>query len=360
MNDFFTALQIYVKLQTSCELLTTLQEKYELTKKDLAGLRKFYEQRNLIFYDNNEYDYDARDEQADTEDVDDDEADDDETYVGNIASMVIAPKNTYTSLIEKIESPDVLNASLMARYNEISDDAVNPFQRESLVPVIDKKYIKKLTEKNKTKDQNQQSGTEELSAKLIREKQIQEWIDFICKREIVQFTIKKGINRSVIAKPLGLYQPDGTDRVKVIFQDVKSKEIAETDITNIRYGGTFGMSKVTSPKTYSNLCETFEIDEYLNNKPVKEVIARVYKPDRAHVLDKLKKVFGDKLEEETDTEKFHRVCIKVDDPMDYLELFSSYGRSVAIEEPAELREEIINEKKRILNFYYSLEDEIPK
>ena len=302
MSNLKKGLQIYLRLQNSEEDLLELQKECKLNQQELKVVKDFYLERDMLF-----------------------EVSDDEYAVGYYGGYS-------TSIIERIKSLDILNVSLMKQYQEITDQMTGPFILSNPTTIIDKRSSQTI-----------QFQTEKETIKKM-------WIDAIIKHKILKIVTSDGtaIENSEV-KPLGLYYPDGSDRQRGVYKKIVKTENSEEVIDEVEFDN---IRDCTELKNRRFKPIPFSIKKYLNNKKQQYMLLRVY--PQAHVLEKLKKVFIDNLQEESKSDGYVRVKVKTDDPMQYCKLLESYGKSVLVEEPKELQNQILENAKECLTFYEKL------
>ena len=99
----------------------------------------------------------------------------------------------------------------------------------------------------------------------------------------------------------------------------------------------------------------FDIRDYLRIRRNKKLILRVYYKE-GNVENKIRHDFEgfDIIELPSGgerSEEYKRLCIKVTEPMDYLNRLRSFGQSVIVEEPREIVDIIVNETNEALKVY---------
>ena len=293
MSDFTKALKLYTWLRKYPADLEEIREEFHLTKHELAIVEEFYERRL-------------------------------KTFSTSSGLFIEAQEDTKSFLIEKMNSLDVLNASLMAQHYEISDLEADPFAEDSSIEVIDKRSV--------VLSQNQRSNQ---AYKCL-------WMKAVVKRYYVELVIngENGLETKNV-KPVGLYYLDGTDRVKIIYMMEKEDTIQELDMENIR------SCKILEKRRFKQIC--FSLEDYLNQRCDKEIILRIYHGAKVNV--KLKDIFGNRFQIIETLEIYDRVSVKVNDPMEYCKLLESFGMSVIVESPGELRNRILERAKESLTYY---------
>lgn len=305
MSDFYTALEIYTALLKEKKSISKLQNQKDLhlTENDVNGLLRFYGKKQRVRYGSGPED------------------------------TFIEPERIYgPNIFKRIDgSLNILNASLLAKYNEIfADDSthVSPFKDNNIVPVLNKKAL--------------QYG----SMDRQRKEKLHTWIDAMVRRRAAWIKLKPSLNIqdrcNLRVNPLGVYCPDGSDRIKIVFQQCKEHELMEIDIDSIE-----DKINVLSDVFESN--DMFSIKEYLSNKSWEKVIVRIY--DKERIEDKLKNVFGERFKVLSENDEYIKAQIEVDDSMKYCELFDSYGRAIIVEKPIELKNEMIKRAKNCRAFY---------
>lgn len=319
MSNLKKGLQIYLTLQNNQMYLPDIQKEFKLNKEEIEVVKEFYDTRGMLGIED-----EAVNNSNNINDNDDNvvDIDDDKCIVGWY-------EESPTSIIERMDSLDILNVSLMERYQSITSQITGPFLLSNPTTIIDKRTKQTIADQ-----------TEKIQIK-------ETWTQAIIKHNILEIMIRDGnIIENKEVKPLGLYFPEGSDCPRVIFLPVESKEIREIELDNIR--------RCTKLKNRRFKAVPFSIEKYLKNKKPQYIILRVY--PQAHVLDKLKKVFSTNLQVDSETADFVRVKIKTDSPMQYCKLLESYGKSVLVEEPKELQNQIIENAKECLAFYEKLQN----
>lgn len=301
MSDFFKALKVYTYIKHNylyhekedpdeIEFWEYLEDIFRLNSNELETVKKFTE--NVIEC----YDWVEGDELA---------------FIGD--------KKSVNSFIEKVDSVDILNATVMAEYAKISYES-NPFSN-NFSKVIDKRdfYV-----------EERQKVLPDLKKK---------WIEAIVKGHIVELEMKlKG--ECITVKPLGLYYPEGTNAMKLIFKPESSnqkQDVSETQIKNI---------EITNRRFKK---ENFSVDNYLKKKNNADIYVRIY--NEANAAKKMKATFGAQMEEIERKDDYIRARIHVEDPMEHRKLLESYGRSVIVESPLELRNCLCERAKKCLAWY---------
>lgn len=302
MSDFFKALRIYTTLNRYILETSEIKDEFDLTDEELEAVMKFYTERKV--YRRNK-----------------------KTGVYHPCEKSVLESRSRSCLIEKLDSLDILNASVMAKYKDITTSGVELFTSNKSVPVFDKRPFQK------------EHIQKEQEAYKPR------WLDAIVKRKKVEIKFRNSVNGRIAVetvKPLGLYYQSGLDQERIVYQSVNEDKLGDVELRNVKN------MIVMEKKRFAPIA--FSIDDYLKKGKIQEIVLRVYSKE-ADVDKKLADLYGNDLTEISETEEYKRVSIKVEDPMRHCELLESFGMSVIVEKPKELREKILTHVDESLQYY---------
>lgn len=140
--------------------------------------------------------------------------------------------------------------------------------------------------------------------------------------------------------PVGLYYDKFLQKYYGVFLE-ENGTVNEIDISDIR--------KVNVSKEEISNNRNFDIQDYLTEIQKYKMVLRVY--DEGNVRKKLELLLRDnqlKIEKKEDYDVY---SIMVSDEQLYAEKIRQFGRSVIIEEPKEIKEDMIAEIKEIMTLY---------
>lgn len=169
-----------------------------------------------------------------------------------------------------------------------------------------------------------------------------EWIRAILTNKKVR--IAKNISNKKIKEeekiPVGLYYDKFLQKYYGVFLE-ENGTVNEIDISDIR--------KVNVSKEEISINRNFDIQDYLTEIQKYKMVLRVY--EEGNVRKKLELLLRDnqlKIEKKEDYDVY---SIMVSDEQLYAEKIRQFGRSVIIEEPKEIKEDMIAEIKEIMALY---------
>lgn len=140
--------------------------------------------------------------------------------------------------------------------------------------------------------------------------------------------------------PLGMYYNKFLDKYYCVYQkdEKKYQELALDEISKL---------ETLDDKHGDDV--HFNIDKYIKHIQKVQIVLRVYK--EANVAEKLKKLLSDNQLSVKEGELYDIFTFMVKDAQQYIKTLKSYGKSVIVMEPADIRQEIIESTNEALNFY---------
>lgn len=207
--------------------------------------------------------------------------------------------------------------ALILNHNKDDNDIINIIGNR-----INFKYIDKSIINNTLIDEIKEIKKQILNS-IINNKYIN--ITYNCNEKIVK-------SNDVYA--LGMYYDDIVNNYYVILNNG-----LEVSFRDIRY-----IEELNKAVKYDI---KFYINKYLKEKANSKLKLRVY--DEAKVVEKIDNIFKKNEIKREKYSDFYKYTIYVDDPYKYKNIINNYGMSVIVEEPIELRQEIITETRAIID-----------
>lgn len=159
---------------------------------------------------------------------------------------------------------------------------------------------------------------------------------------IIDIQLKEGANKTLRnVAPIGLYFNDVIQQYNVVITN-KDGEVKELKLNNI--GNIYDIYK---EKNVLHL--DFSIKNYLSLKRNIPMILIVF--NEAKVIEKIESSFKNFMSECKKADEYNVYKIMVEDPLKYKDFINSFGRSIIVKEPIELRDTIIQETKNIIKKY---------
>lgn len=292
-----------------------LMERFKIKKKDVISfldiMSNFGDNINFHYYSTNEDEF-----YDDFQDIDID--------------TIIEIDDTLYSIKSKLDLEDTSKLyEVLEDYDFYSKD-----KESDLVNIIGdgKAQNFKYINKGKTKETNSKHILS-LKNKII---------DYILSKKVINLRCNEqnDIKRYKDVISLGIYF-DKMLKEYFLVASYESifKEIALSSIENVEELGLDQSEKF----------ETFDIDKYLMEKRTGTLVLNVY--NEASVVKKIEKLFDGYEYCIDEKEKYFLYNIKVDNPMKFKNIINNFGRSVIVEEPVKLRNEIIEESISVINNY---------
>lgn len=171
-----------------------------------------------------------------------------------------------------------------------------------------------------------------------------DWVTAVVKGMMVSLEQKdssqKGKKENVL--PLGMYYNSFLDAYICVYRDGQSRE--QRIMLN-------EISKITAREEYQTGIR-FSIDDYIKKAQTKKMAIRVYK--EGNVAKKLKKLLEENQLKVESGEEYDIFTFFTEDVRQYNKALKSYGRSVIVLEPEEIRGEMVRNTKEALQYYENL------
>lgn len=179
----------------------------------------------------------------------------------------------------------------------------------------------------------------EITGKMQGHKSL--WIQSILNNKCVDMNLR-GTNRRIYKKevcPVGMYYDRFLQKYYGVYID-DNGSCLEVDMSEI-------LSLKETEKTFCQI--DFDIDEYRQQKQQCKMVLKVY--DEGNVKYKLSKLLSDNQLQKQEFQNFSRYTFYTEDEWLYADIIKQYGRSVIIEEPVYIMEEMMRDIQVTLESY---------
>lgn len=179
----------------------------------------------------------------------------------------------------------------------------------------------------------------EITGKIQGHKSL--WVRSILNNKCIDMDFT-GANRKIYKKevhPIGMYYDKFLQKYYGVYID-DNGSCLEVDISDI-------LSLKETEKTFYPI--DFDIDEYRQQKQQCKMVLKVY--DEGNVKCKLSKLLSDNQLHQQEFENFSRYTFYTEDEWLYADIIKQYGRSVVIEEPVYIKEEMMKDIQVTLESY---------
>lgn len=244
---------------------------------------------------------------------------DDDCFIRIVDDIII--------LQEKIAGLDinVTNASFVRK---VKDEVYSIWNRISDAKLNPECIVNKRAEKN-------------ISEHLLRSKK--EWIEAAinCYQVVMQYRVggrTKFYQKKVW--PLGLYYDKFFQKYYCVYT-LDYRECLEIELEDVL--------KIFVQNEIGDINFEFNIDEYIKKTQIEQMSLKVF--HEAKVSQKLKTMLNENQLEVTEGKDYDIFTFKTDNPWRYLRIINGFGKSVIVEEPSYIRENVLDTTKEALSDY---------
>lgn len=172
-----------------------------------------------------------------------------------------------------------------------------------------------------------------------------DWVWAVVKGNVLCMKYRDAASKSVQETiiPLGMYYNRFLDQYICVYQkedDTTQRGISLDQIDALEIQEDAYRSGIS-----------FHIDEYIKRVQTERMVLHVYK--EANVIKKLETLLCDNQLVQTEEEEYHIFTFMTEHARQYMDVINSYGKSVVVIEPEDLRQEILRSTKEALAFYQS-------
>lgn len=169
-------------------------------------------------------------------------------------------------------------------------------------------------------------------------------VDYIINKNFINIRCheKNGIKNYKNINILGIYYDKIKKNYFVVIND--NDDIKEINLSHI---SSEGIEKIKGKK--NETFDDFDIGEYIRSQRNDNLVLRVY--DEANVIKKLNKLLYEYDYVIEQKQEYALYKIKVKNPMNFKVIINGFGRSVIVEEPLNLKKEIIDDSYKAIENY---------